>query len=367
MIFYLYISNFRQALKKTTYKLLYNWIRYTCIYVCCLSWCTLLWAQHNSLGIQKYNWRNSFYTPTLLSVSDSSTYTFWDKAPRPNWKRTVGISAAATLAYTASMYNLNRFWYSNFERSSFHFYNDWGEWNQMDKVGHFWTAYTESLYMARLYKWAGVPHKKAAWIGGMLGWTYQASIELLDGFSERWGASMSDVAFNTLGSALFVAQELLWEEQRIKAKFSFHFKNYDNFDPLTQERVDDLFGVNLSERILKDYNAQTYWVSFNPFHFSPNSQSRFPKWLDIAVGYGVEDIFGGFENEWTLEDESLIDRKYIKRQRQYYLSVAIDWNKIHTGSKVADILLRALNIFKLPAPSLQLDNEGQIRFYPIYF
>jgi hypothetical protein len=48
------------------------------------------------------------------------------------------------------------------------------------------------------------------------------AVEVLDGFSSEWGASSGDIIANASGTALFVSQELLWKEQRITPKFSFH-------------------------------------------------------------------------------------------------------------------------------------------------
>ena len=32
-------------------------------------------------------------------------------------------------------------------------------------------------------------------------------------------------------------------------------------------------------------------------------ESKFPKWLNVAVGYGAENMFGGCENEWAVDDD----------------------------------------------------------------
>src|ERR1700742_236943 len=43
--------------------------------------------------------------------------------------------------YGGSLIILNNTWYKNYPRSSFHTFNDDGEWLQVDKFGHAWTAY----------------------------------------------------------------------------------------------------------------------------------------------------------------------------------------------------------------------------------
>ena len=55
----------------------------------------------------------------------------------------------------------------------------------------------------------------------------------MDGFSEEWGGSWVDFAANAAGTSLLVGQELLWGEQRIKLKYSFHQTEFENIRPET--------------------------------------------------------------------------------------------------------------------------------------
>ena len=64
--------------------------------------------------------------------------------------------------------------------------------------------------------------------------------------------------------------------------------------------------------MLKDYNAQTYWLEWKYSLFFPDS--NFPKWLNLSFGYGAEGLFG-YENKWTDKNGTLIDRTDIKRIR----------------------------------------------------
>ena len=50
---------------------------------------------------------------------------------------------------------------------------------------------------------------------------YMLPIEIMDGFSEAYGASWSDVVANAAGAALSGAQLLAWHQIRIHPKFSF--------------------------------------------------------------------------------------------------------------------------------------------------
>ncbi len=284
-------------------------------------------------------------------------------SPLQKRRRTWIIGGTNVLGYGGTMIGLYHSWYKNYPQSKFHTFNDWPEWKQVDKIGHLYSAYIESYGSMKMWQWTGMDRKKRIWIGGMSGAVYQTAIEVLDGFSTGWGWSWGDFSANMLGSGALVAQELAWDEQRIKLKFSFHKKNYN--DPELNQRSDKLFGNSLAERMLKDYNGQTYWASANLKSFFKNS--RLPAWLSVSVGYGAEGLFGGTENIGKDENGNIIFiRPDIKRYRQWFLAPDIDLTKIKTNKKGLKFLFTVLSAFKFPTPSLELGN-GRIRFHAIHF
>jgi uncharacterized protein YfiM (DUF2279 family) len=273
------------------------------------------------------------------------------------------VGAGTTVVYGSSYFILNNAWYKGYAHTSFHVFNDAKEWLQTDKLGHTWSVYNTARASAALWRWAGLSQKKAAWIGSMSGFIYLTGIEFMDAHSSKWGWSWSDIGSNIVGSSLFLGQELLWKEQRIQYKFSFHRKNYT--EPVLDRRADDLFGQTWYERMLKDYNAQSYWLSFNLGSFFRDS--NLPSWLNLAAGYGVDGMFGGFENIWMDNLGNEINRSDITRERQYYLSPDIDFTKIKTKSKFLKTAFFMLNAFKMPAPALMLDSRGKMKVYVLYF
>ena len=270
-----------------------------------------------------------------------------------NKKRVKLVTAANILGYGGTLIALNAAWYSKQPRSSFHFFNDNAQWLQIDKAGHIYSAYIESNATMEMWRWAGLERKKRIWIGGLSGVAYQCIIEVLDGFSPDYGFSTGDLAANIVGSAAFISQELAWDEQKIKLKFSFHNKNYG--EPDLEKRADDLYGKTAAERFIKDYNAQTYWASANLHSFFP--ETKLPRWLNISVGYGAEGMFGGRKNIAVDENGNVVfDRTDIKRYRQWYLAPDIDLTKIRTNTKAIKIILFVLNSFKFPSPALEFSN-----------
>jgi uncharacterized protein YfiM (DUF2279 family) len=280
-----------------------------------------------------------------------------------NKKRVRLVTIGNIVGYGATLVGFYSAWYKQYPQTNFHSFNDSREWLQVDKLGHVYGAYIGGYGSMEMWRWTGLPRKKRIWIGGLSGVAYQTIIETLDGFSKGWGWSWSDVTANIVGSGLLIGQELAWDEQRIKIKFSFHQRNYGDAD--LNRRANNLFGKSPSERFIKDYNAQTYWASVNLRSFFP--KSRLPRWLNVAVGYGAEGLFGAEANVGKDDNGNVVfNRPDIKRYRQWFIAPDIDLTKIPTKKKGVRLLLGVLNAFKFPAPSLELSN-GKVRVNGFHF
>ena len=273
------------------------------------------------------------------------------------------MTGAHAALWTGSYIALNKAWYADYPKQSFHFFNDNGEWNQQDKAGHLWTSYQVSRLSYGAWKWAGLNAAGSAWLGGLSGVAYQSIIEIQDGFSSEWGFSWGDMAANIGGAALFVTQELGWKEQRLQVKMSYW--PYDYPSPELATRRNQLFGKSLPERILKDYNSQTYWVSANIHSFFPSS--GIPPWLNISLGYGSNGLLGGYENKWTDKEGNTFNRPDIERVRRFFLSADVDLTKIKTSSKLLRTVFSVVNAVKIPAPALELNSKGRFKAHAIYF
>ncbi|RYF94272.1 MAG: DUF2279 domain-containing protein [Chitinophagaceae bacterium] len=245
--------------------------------------------------------------------------------------------------------SINKAWYADYNRTHFHFFDDIPEWNQMDKAGHIWTTYHVSRASKEMWAWTGLNKRTSAILGGVSGMVYQSIIEIQDAYSAEWGFSWGDVGANIAGAGLFVLQELTSGRQNVLVKMTFWPKKYPS--NLTQRR-NELFGSSVAERVLKDYNSQTYWVSANLQSMVPDLDV--PAWLNVAVGYGAEGMFGGRSNEWIDKQGTYQDFRSIVRSRKFYLSPDIDLTRIPTRSKVLRKVFFVLNVIKVPAPALQL-------------
>ena len=267
--------------------------------------------------------------------------------------RLAGVLSVQGALYLGSLGGLYFLWYKDYPQTGFHLFNDDNEWMQMDKCGHTTAAYYISMIGNWSYRWAGLSKKQSAWYGGLLASAYMLNIEILDGFSSEWGFSIGDFTANELGAAIFVSQQLIWGEQRFRLKYSFHQTTYPIYRP-------DLLGVNITSQVLKDYNGQSYWLSANISSFLPKS-SHFPKWLNIAFGYGAGGMTGASINS-TVQPESP-DTRY----RRFMLSVDVDLTRIPTRSKALKAVFTILSFIKIPAPAIEYNTLGKFRFYPLYY
>jgi uncharacterized protein YfiM (DUF2279 family) len=265
-------------------------------------------------------------------------------------KRFKTVVAAESIGYGVAMTGMYTLWYKDVPSSSFHTFNDNKEWLQMDKVGHGVTSYYVGMAGYHALNWSGVNKNKSILFGGSLGLFFLTSVEVYDGYSYDWGFSWGDVGVNTLGAGFFMGQQFLWDEQRVLLKYSYHKSNYAEISP-------NLLGENLLQNTIKDYNGQTYWASTNIASFLEND-TKFPKWLNVAVGYGADGMIGAFDNPSYYLTE---------RERQYYLSFDIDLTRIKTKSNLANTLLGAFGFLKFPMPTVEFNQKSGFKFYPIYF
>lgn len=270
-----------------------------------------------------------------------------------NLKRTKAVFISEAAVSTVALVGLNQLWYADYPRSKFHFINDNKDWLQMDKAGHIYSSYHLGRLGSEMLQWSGASSKQQLIYGAGLGFAFLTAVEVLDGFSSEWGASTGDVIANGTGTALYVSQELLWKEQRITPKFSFHTTQFVKYRP-------EVLGSSFSEQILKDYNGQTYWLSANLKSFFKNS--KIPKILNIAIGYGADGMIDS-----RGENTTFLPHENWQRSRQFYLSLDLDLTKIETKSHFLKTFFSVFSVLKIPAPTLEYTvNEG-FRTHLLYF
>ncbi|MDF9794860.1 uncharacterized protein YfiM (DUF2279 family) [Catalinimonas alkaloidigena] len=259
------------------------------------------------------------------------------------------------IGYAAANVGLYSLWYRDQQSQSFQFFDDSPQWKQVDKLGHFYSAFQLSHLGSHAFQSVGLAERKSQWYGALAGSLMLLPVELFDGFSEAYGFSWSDVAANSLGALLLPLQYEVWKEVRIQPKFSFHRTDFPSLRPNT-------LGKSWNEEILKDYNGQTYWFSFDLYRFFPDS--GIPKWLNVTLGYGAENM--------VYARTSQNEEYGLQAYRQYYLAPDLDLSHFRQppttfGNKLLNGALYIVNLIHLPAPTLSYEEGKGLRFYPLYF
>lgn len=293
----------------------------------------------------------------LISVLNGHSQSFFENDSTMNKKRTAWISSGIAVGWTGSILALKNVWYKEKWTDEFHTFDDSHQWLGMDKAGHVYTGDLLAKNISSFYRWSGVDRKKSLLIGSSVAFGYMASLELLDGYSDKWGFSWSDLGANTLGIAWYAWQELLWEEQRFKLKFSAHLSPYAQYRP-------NVLGSTVTERLLKDYNGQTYWVSITPSEFL-SSSSSFPKWLSFSFGYSVDKKIHGDYNIFNLIDKNS-NIKSFEAKSQYLFSLDIDFEQFNPQRRWVKTLFKVINHVKVPFPAVILSG-GKLEMSPLYF
>lgn len=228
-------------------------------------------------------------------------------------------------------------WYDWRTARGWRLFNDGGEWQQMDKLGHVWTTYHLSW---TYYDWArynGYPEKRARWLAALLALGFQASIEVVDGFFPKWGASLWDAAANAAGTGLFLLSQYS-HPWRVEMRFSFFPSPYAAQRP-------DALGRGAAQ-VLKDYNGQTYWLVF--------LHERLP--VGLAVGHGARGMLGGYGRE----PQSVIQ---AREWRRWIVSLDPHWEHLLRRPRWA---IRIFVAIKTPFPGIVYERSA-LRVAWVYF
>lgn len=291
-------------------------------------------------------------TYTRLIAADSSSHKpFTIKKPLA-WT-VIGTGVVGT---HAALYQT---WYKDYRSTAFHWFNDNREWLQMDKVGHAFSAYIIGTNSAGLFRMAGYSRRTSAWLGAATGLAFQMPIEVFDGYSSGWGASKGDMLANLTGTLWAGVQNYCWGRPKVPFRITFHFSEYALSRPA-------LLGKNLPQRMLKDYNGQTYWLDLNPQRMGirPN---WWPKWLGFNIGYGAEGMLGGHDNIWE-SGGVIYDYSEVRRYRQYYIGPSVSFGYLQQSkSPGLQLLGFVTDRIRLPLPVLEYNRPFGFKMHWIYW
>ena len=143
-----------------------------------------------------------------------------------------------------------------------------------DKLGHAYSFYASTRLMKSGFEWAGHKPKKAAQLAGITSATLSIGIEIMDGFTEKYGFSTEDMIMNLSGIGIGVLLESYprWDDLfdiRLKYWLSDDAKRLNDYDPLA------------------DYSGQTYLLIAKASGVPLLRKHTLLRYLELAVGYGT--------------------------------------------------------------------------------
>ena len=292
------------------------------------------------------NARGTVYAPmpdTVVSHSGDVRPMQWEDLPRyrhegvSGWR--LGVALTGVVVNDVAFYQtLQKPWWSG-EKSDFHVINDW--WGnyamEVDKAAHALAAQSTALTATWSYEWAGMSRRQALFWGGVTGLATLTQVELLDGYTRKYGFSSGDCAANVAGAFWPLAQDLWRPLQVLTFKMSYHTARFES---------------GTAPNLLEDYSRQTYWLALDVNGVLPRSARRYwPDWLGVAVGYGVDNAFA---------------RDRSDRVREFYLALDLDPTRLPIGNGSLARILAPLHYVHLPAPAIRIRDDG-MKFFALYF
>lgn len=289
------------------------------------------------------NWRDS----TFDYRTEDPEY-IKDSISIPKLSGMLGFTAAAYGA--AYIFVFAKGWWDD-QSSHFHFENDFDYALNIDKLGHFASGVAMAEILYEGYRWSGLSEFNSYLFAGLSAMSTHIAIDIKDGFGPKWGFSIFDVLAGSIGGFLPMAERYVPVFKYVDLKWSYWINSQAYYD-----WEHDASGTGI---FTDDYVNQTFWASFKPYRLLPAAaQKYYPSWLAFAVGISIDG--GVFTQEyWDYRTGA---------HREVYISLDYDLEALRPHSRWARTLVKWLNYFKLPAPTLQVYPEVHWYWlYPIKF
>lgn len=300
-----------------------------------------------TIKIRIFNLFLVFVILLFQSYLFSQENTIKDSTNKKNLILNSTVLGTTSLAY----YGLYDLWYKKYPQTSFHFFNDLEEWNYMDKAGHIYSSYQVARKSHLFLENRNIENsiEKSCFYSLF----FMLGIEVLDGFSTEWGFSNYDLLSNFIGTGLFYGQEKKFNRQVLKLKFSSHPTEIAKYRP-------SLLGDNYLQRVFKDYNGQTYWITLD-FNSEIQEKYKLFKYLNLSLGYSIDGFTGARYNP----NLNCLECDNLTRQSQYIISFDLDLSEIKTENKFLKLFLNSFSVIKFPAPAILIQNKSQFKW--LYF
>ncbi len=196
----------------------------------------------------------------------------------------------------------------------------------IDKAGHVYTSYFYYHAVRDIMLWGGYEPSTAMWWGIGISGFFAVSIEIGDGLSE-YAFDYQDLLFNMAGLGYGVLQTKSPLFKNINLKWSYVPRDGYRFPP----------------RFTDHYDAHTYWITANLHGLLPESlKDYWPEFLQLAVGYGVDD-------------------NHSKREVVVGLDFNLEVFSVHNQDLA--LVQKIVNRFHFPAPAVKFTEQKKPRYF----
>ena len=213
------------------------------------------------------------------AVSEDKLPRLDDQPPNLRQRNALIIGTGATLV---AAYGMSNWWQAGFgggfKATNEAWFGADTEFGGADKAGHLYMNYAGVRLLTPLFEYAGNLRDASVSLAAWSTFGIYTGVEIVDGFSKRWKFSAQDEIANAAGVLLGLALETHRElDSILDFRVDYRPSRPSHFDP---------FG---------DYSGQKYLFVVKADGFAPLRESRFLRYLEVAVGYGTRGYHNGDE------------------------------------------------------------------------
>ena len=274
------------------------------------------------------------------------------------WRRLAALTGTGAALHWVGFEYFDRAWYRGEKRDSIRWLHDWSgnTYLHLDKGGHFMGGLFMASSLTEAYHWVGLGTRSGALAGTLTSWAVLLEIEMRDAYYDQWGFSIPDFAANTLGAAVPLMYALFPAAEVVGFKFSYwpsplyldHDERRGHGRPHTEYAIDD-------------YEGMTYWMTLGVGEILAPRQTRWPRWLGLALGYGASGMHGSNVKSRGREREYL---ELPSARSEVFLALDYDLRHLPARGRWWRRLAHEANWLHLPAPAVRLHPD--LRLYLIY-
>lgn len=252
--------------------------------------------------------------------------------PSEGWNsRKIASTAAIGTLFAITWVDAYFTWWKDVEKPFSFYTEDWmsAAHQGIDKPGHFFGTYSVFKITRDVMLWGGYDRSTAFWWAAGISLFNGLQIEIGDGYTP-YGFDYQDLVFDFAGVGYGMLQSEIPFLENFNIKFSYWSAT----------------GVKTPIEFTKDYDAMTVWLSLNVHNIlSPEGSSWWPAWLNLAVGYGVDDN---------------------ATRKEFVIGLDLNFEGIATRSE--DVLLaeKLGNLWRPPAPALKFTTGKEPRWYLLH-